>query len=479
MDKVIMVVGATGAGKSTLIDGMINYALGVQLRDPFRYKLIDLLYDEKEKVSKQNESQTEYITAYNIPKLKGSPVDHSLTIIDTPGFGDHRGIERDQQITEQIKHLFTAPEGIMSLNAVCFVTQAPLARLTPTQTYVFNSILSVFGKDIGGNIMVMITFADGARPPVFAALDAAKLPYKNAYKFNNSALYEDNKEATSDQFLQLFWKMGQSSFQKFFVGLATLPARSLTLTKEVLKEREQLEITVQGLRQQIQEGLAQMDTLEQEQQMLEQRKAEMKENKDFTYTVKTPTSTRIENPAGVYVTNCMKCNRTCHGNCAFPNDSDKASCAVMRNGNCTVCPKKCYWSSHVNQSFKYELHEIVEKRTYKDLENRYLQAESGHNEKMSVVQGLKNHWEKLSKRVIEMMSQVRCSLMRLDQIALRPSPMTNVEYMELLIEAERSEAKSGFLRRIQVLEALKNEAELMRKVQNPDYNPFKAASKQF
>ena len=36
-----VVVGATGAGKTTLIDSLINFLLGVEFYDNFRYKLID------------------------------------------------------------------------------------------------------------------------------------------------------------------------------------------------------------------------------------------------------------------------------------------------------------------------------------------------------------------------------------------------------------------------------------------------------
>ena len=45
-----------------------------------------------------------------------------MKIIDTPGYGDTRGIERDKEITAQIKKLFN--EEINSLNAVCFVTKS-------------------------------------------------------------------------------------------------------------------------------------------------------------------------------------------------------------------------------------------------------------------------------------------------------------------------------------------------------------------
>jgi type IV secretory pathway ATPase VirB11/archaellum biosynthesis ATPase len=40
-NRTIMVLGATGAGKSTLVNRMINYILGVTWDDTFRFKLVD------------------------------------------------------------------------------------------------------------------------------------------------------------------------------------------------------------------------------------------------------------------------------------------------------------------------------------------------------------------------------------------------------------------------------------------------------
>ena len=37
----IVVLGQTGCGKTTLVDSFLNYILGVDFFDKFRYKLVD------------------------------------------------------------------------------------------------------------------------------------------------------------------------------------------------------------------------------------------------------------------------------------------------------------------------------------------------------------------------------------------------------------------------------------------------------
>lgn len=46
-EKTIMLVGATGSGKSTLVDGIVNYVMGVSFDDPFRFTLVQLEEEEK------------------------------------------------------------------------------------------------------------------------------------------------------------------------------------------------------------------------------------------------------------------------------------------------------------------------------------------------------------------------------------------------------------------------------------------------
>ena len=48
-----MLVGATGTGKSTLVDGIVNYVLGANWEDPFRFTVIDLEQEEKDRIKNQ------------------------------------------------------------------------------------------------------------------------------------------------------------------------------------------------------------------------------------------------------------------------------------------------------------------------------------------------------------------------------------------------------------------------------------------
>ena len=68
--------------------------------------------------------------------------------------------------------------------------------------------------------------------------------------------------------------------------------------------------------------------------------------------------------------------------------------------------------------------------------------------------------------------KVQQSLRRLDEIALKPNPLTRTEYLELLIESEKNEAKPGWKKRVEYYEEAKRQAEILSKAKD-----FKAAEK--
>ncbi|XP_027022337.2 uncharacterized protein LOC113655785 [Tachysurus fulvidraco] len=467
-NKTIMLMGATGSGKSTLINGMINYILGADWSDTCRFKLID------EQTNKtQAESQTSDITAYQIHYQNSFQVPYSLTIIDTPGFGDTRGITQDKEITEKIRKFFSEKDGVVNLDAVCFVVQSALARLTHTQKYIFEAILAIFGKDIANNITIMITFADGQKPPVLEAINAADIPCGKKedgtplhFKFNNSALFAQNRDLDEeDNFDEMFWKMGKGSMKRFFNHLETMETKSLQLTKEVLSERKNLEAVVAGVQPLIQTGLEKLEEIKMTAAILEQNQNVIKDNENFEYEVEIPKSKQIDIERGKFVTNCHGCNFTCHYPCAYSNDKDKQYCAAMKNGNCTVCPGQCMWNVHHNMTFRFEIEIVKEKRTYANLKTQYEEALGRSMTIEKIIQQLGEEYIDVQEQVLKFNDDLARCLTRLKEIALRPDPLSTPEYIELLIESEKQAAKEGYKKRIAELEEIKKHALIVQKVE--------------
>ena len=189
---IFILLGQTGSGKTLLINTFINYVLGIEFEDNFRYEIA-----HEASGIPRTETQTSNVIVYSIKETNRFP---PIQIIDTPGFGNTKGFKQDMITFRQIEKVFK--EKINSLNAICFVNPSSNRRFTPRQLYIFISILGLFGEDVKENFIAMLTFCDGYKPDVVDALEhpncifSSIIPYLNKpwyYQFNNSATFSSEK----------------------------------------------------------------------------------------------------------------------------------------------------------------------------------------------------------------------------------------------------------------------------------------------
>ena len=356
--KVLIVVGAKAVGKTTLINGLANYIYGIQWEHNFRLQVI-------EEGKGDGYAPTNKITAYTFPWVDGMKMDYSLTVIDTPGFGD---VASDKAIFSNLKNLLGTDE-LDKIHSVLFVAQASCPKSSELE-YFSETVLGLFGKDLKKeNIFLMTTFSDGRKPIILKNLQ--DFPYGHYFKFNNSALYSDKHESGSDSeesdeeeeasLTRLSWKMGVKSFEKFFRKLDEVKAYSLDQTREVINAREKLQDSVQKLLEKITGGLELSGKLKDHEIKSHAFDSEILASQQYVTEVKVKRNRKVDiSGRGKLVTNCLDCTMTCHLDCDLATE-DKYKCSVMvpedgdiEEKHCSVCPRHCGWRRHVNNPYIFE-----------------------------------------------------------------------------------------------------------------------------
>ncbi|KAE9547480.1 hypothetical protein FO519_009307, partial [Halicephalobus sp. NKZ332] len=448
--KIVLMVGATGAGKSTLINGMVNYLYGVEKDDSFRLQLIP-----KESTKSQAHSQTSSVTPYILNWQPGSRLPYTVTFIDTPGFGDTRGIEQDAKLIEQLRVFFE--NSIDHIDAVGFVVQSSSARLTEMQKYVFDGILSLFGKDIEKNIFLMVTFADNKEPLVLSAVEEHGICCEGYFKFNNSVFTIESNQGktnkrtnTNTEFDGNFWDIAYMSYRNFFNKLGNIEAKSLRLTQEVLNERKQLEETIEILNKRITDGVNQLSCMQAELPFIIKLEAEKIYNQNYKNTVDYVGTREVAITDGRFVTN------------------------LMENGSCIICSNKCHWDKHVNNKYSYAHYFAQKEVTIENMKRKYEEANSELSLKENLLMGIGKEYNKIQKSVLEAVELIRKCLERLNEIAMRPNPLNTVEYIDILIDMTKRHHQSGKEQRLDQLESVRQRAIMIKEMQDQgkEYDPF-------
>ncbi|KAG9259758.1 hypothetical protein AMEX_G27298, partial [Astyanax mexicanus] len=455
-NKTILMVGETGTGKTTLINTMVNYYPGVKFEDKVWFEITE--EEKKEQKTDQTESKTSEITVYEIFSEEKS---FSLTIIDTPGYGDTRGMEKDMEILPNLYKLFLHDTGVKSLDAVCLVLKASQNRISERQRYIFDAILSLFGKDIGENVVLFITYSDGGPPKdVLEAVEKEKIPCSRDaenepvhFLFNNRQ--PEKHTAKYQRLFKSSWELGEESLEEFFEILKSQQSKSLTLTLSVLRERMQLEACVQSLKEHIKFTEQKWFELTRIQLALKMNKEKIMMDENYPFFVKKVFKEKVPITKGLWfnrkVTACSECQQNCHLHCIMIANSAR-SCEVMKKDYCTVCG--CYTSKHVREGKKYKTFEKNETVTFADLKRtlhtekknvtydseKYQHVVTKHQEKLSKKEEMTNMERSLKVLLDENEKQQRkavknaCqAIVKLCDCALKPDSAFTLQHLEFLI----------------------------------------------
>ncbi|KAM3600543.1 uncharacterized protein V6R79_024964 [Siganus canaliculatus] len=465
-NRTVLLVGETGAGKSTLIDALVNYTMGVKWKDDVWFKVV--VEGGAEKAGNQAQSQTSDVVVYQIFGFEGQTLPYSLTLIDTPGFGDTRGIEKDVIVSQRLLDLFRSENGVHEINAVGLVLKSSVNRLTERMSYILDSVMSLFGKDMEKNIVALITHSDGVEPRnALQALEEAKIKVSKDKKgetiyflFNNHQTTERTKRNMAS--LKSAWDMTTEQIHQFTEFLDEAEPQSVVTAVKVLNDRIRLTACIHNLQERVEFIELKQREIKQKQEALKKHELEMKNNEKFTVEVDKVYKDK-EKISGPWwwpffykrATHCTVCEENCHyPGCTMARIPSK--CEVMKDGRCTSCSGKCPASDHEKDELRYVTKTRKVKKTLVDMKSKYEKGQKDKLDAESLMKKLQQEVEKLETDKDRWLDEAFQHVMSLEQIALNVDSLSTHVHLDILIEKMK---KRGDTEKVKKLEEIKRRME--------------------
>lgn len=125
------------------------------------------------------------------------------------------------------------------------------------------------------------------------------------------------------------------------------------------------------------------------------------------------------------------------------------------NGNCKACPGKCNWREHKNVPYVIHYDQKTKQVTAEEVKRAFEEATNQKATTEALLQARVDAYNSQQQHLMDMIEHMRWSKQRLLEIALRPCVLENTDHLDLMIEAEKSEAKPLWSQRVKQLQHIK------------------------
>uniref|UniRef100_A0A3P9NHN8 AIG1-type G domain-containing protein n=2 Tax=Poecilia reticulata TaxID=8081 RepID=A0A3P9NHN8_POERE len=428
--------------------------MGVQFEDGLWFQIVD-----------GREGETPDVIIYEICSFEGRILPYSITIIDTPGYGNTRGIKHDDVVTDRMRELFETENGVHVLHAVGLVMKATDNRLSDRLMYIFDSVMSLFGNDMQKNVVALITHSNGRTPRnPLQAIEAANL--RCAKNDNNQPVYflfnnqQSEDRADEAEYCKAADRISEKGMREFTAFVENSSAQKLRVTTEVMNERIRLTACIQNLLERIRQTEQKQTEIKQIHEGLKTREEEMK-GKEVTIHVDEPYVTTEPIKGGhkwliFYqgAVTCPVCEENCHKDGCTKTWLPEF-CEVMRGGRCTVCSRRCPASVHVKGKWIYVNKTRRVEKTIQQVKHDCEHKTKFENQK-HLVENLEKEMQELLEGKFKLVDEAYQHVVRLEQIALKVDSASINVHLDLLIEKTK---EKGDARKVQKLEELKRKVD--------------------
>ena len=465
----LLLIGETGSGKTTLLDAFVNYLNAIEFTDNWRWKLVDETHLNH---LSGGESKTSEMVTYYINDHQNK---FNVRIIDTPGFGDTKGITVDDLITNKFEALF---KKISKIDYILLTIKSTETRLLAGSKYVYDRVQQIFGKDAKDRFILMCTFADGQAP---LCLDTIKdIYFEKYFTFNNSALYTPSHNA--DVTTKFFWKMAMESVKHFITYIIernSLPL-SMKLSKQNLEQRYYLLESINSSQIAMRESFGELENAKINYENIIQNKKKIQEN--GSYTQQESKTKLTSKDLKDYYQLCQDCQTTCCQICKWPAGNLESICTYFNDGNnCPKCAGKCPKSVNIRHNKLVVKETYFEAVTIKCKKDEFDKGQKNFNFFKDLLKGSVEKIDISINKTWKSAQEIKNSLKKLEEIALQPKMFTYEEFYKQMIKQEEEKRENGWQQRVDGLMEILDKSKLLQNITNanditsifPQINEFK------
>ena len=472
----MLLIGETGSGKTSFLNLLCNSKLFEELGTEVDDKKFDRIrhYNDlkiEDSTTRAMASKTSEAKHYDTEVCK-----MRMEVIDTPGFGDSRGLEKDK---ENVKKIIDALRGEDYINCVCLVINGRQARMTASLKYVLAEISSIMPREVFNNIIVVFT---NNAEPLDCNFDIHELDSYFGKELDH-AFYIENPYCRIEKAKQ---KVGQlkvdqiaKSLKKSFVETAE-SLRSLQETIKDFKDVHTLHFTrLYDKKQEIERDVIAILTSYDQQTKLE-KEIKIKEEevdaalkskslyKDFETTREVEVTKPVPTPNQRHNTLCGA--QGCYSNCHMPcylrksyNQRVFKSCAAMGGKEtCKVCGHS--YRYHYHNEVKFE--KVKERKEFVDeaMKGKFMEAADMEQRADCLKQGLQTQREELLREKNSLLQKLNGKMTEFQKLGISDQNYAKVLEKQCDVVQLRIEDSDGAQR--EQLNALKTDLEKKLEVVN-------------
>ena len=380
----MLLIGETGSGKTSFLNLLCNcglvQALGftdglAQFRNFNDIKL------ENARASKM-ESKTSDAKLYNVDLN-----DLKVGVIDTPGFGDSRGIKEDKL---HVKRIVDSLKGEEYINCVCLTINGRQARMSATLQYVLSEVTAVLPRQVLGNVIVVFT---NTSDPLDLNFDPKALnDYFGREVESERIFFIENPYCRFEKAKVQEGKLLQDRIARSLKKSFDETGEVLTEIYTVLKGFKQVHThhfaTLYDKKQEVERKVMGLLTEYDNQTRLEKQIAKAGEEADAAVATKslntkyrsTSTGKRMKQvPTSRHNTLCGApgCYSNCHISCNLDKSFDKRvflSCWCIVGENCRVCGH--HYEAHFHDERRHEEEEYTTEWVDETMKKKFEDAKS-------------------------------------------------------------------------------------------------------